>query len=54
MRTLVFLCLAFTASALAEAPTYRHFSDAELEAIFTYVLTMPSIKDRSPQPLPRG
>ena len=51
MRTLLFLSLAFTASALAEARTHKHFSDAELEAIFTYVLTLPPISSRPPEPL---
>jgi hypothetical protein len=52
MRTLLFLFLAFAASATAQ-PT-KHFTDADLEVIFTYVLAMPSIKDRAPEPLPRG
>ena len=51
MRTLLFIFRAFTASAMAEAPTYRHFSDAELEAIFTSVLTLPSTK-RPAEPRP--
>jgi hypothetical protein len=51
MRTLFFVVLAFTASAMADAPTYRHFSDAELEEIFTHVLAMPPIRSRAPEPL---
>ena len=55
MRSLLFLFLAFAASAMAQpAPVYKHFSDADLEAIFTLVLSLPPIGTPAPEPLPRG
>ena len=42
MRATVFFLLAFVVPAMAQpAPAPRHFSDAELEAIFAYVLSLP-------------
>jgi hypothetical protein len=56
MRALILL-LAFAAPAMVQPTNPRdpkHFTDADLEVIFTYVLAMPPIKDRAPEPLPRG
>lgn len=33
-------------------PMYRNFTDADLEAIFTYLQNIPAIKNRVPEPLP--
>lgn len=33
-------------------PMYRHFTDADLEAIFSYLQTIPAVKNRVPEPLP--
>ena len=33
-------------------PMYRHFTDADLEAIFGYLQTIPAVKNRVPEPLP--
>ena len=33
-------------------PMYKHFTDADLEAIFTYLQSIPVIKNRVPEPLP--
>ena len=33
-------------------PMYKHFTDADLEAIFSYLQTIPAIKNRVPEPLP--
>ena len=33
-------------------PMYRNFTDADLEAIFSYLQTIPAIKNRVPEPLP--
>jgi len=33
-------------------PAYRHFSDADLAAIFAYLQSIPPVKNRVPQPLP--
>ena len=33
-------------------PMYRNFTDADLEAIFTYLQSIPAIKNRVPEPLP--
>jgi hypothetical protein len=33
-------------------PMYKHFTDADLEAIFTYLGTIPAVKNRVPEPLP--
>ena len=33
-------------------PAYRHFSDADLAAIFAYLQTVPAVRNRVPQPLP--
>ena len=55
MRTLLFLLLAFAVPAMAQpSPLFKHFSDADLEAIFAYVLTLPSPRNPAPEPLPRG
>lgn len=32
-------------------PAYRHFNDADLEAIFAYLRTIPAVKNRVPEPL---
>ncbi len=33
-------------------PMYKNFSDADLEAIFAYLRTVPPVKNRVPEPLP--
>jgi mono/diheme cytochrome c family protein len=33
-------------------PMYKNFSDADLEAIFSYLQTLPPVKNRVPEPLP--
>lgn len=33
-------------------PAYRNFNDADLEAIFAYLKTVPAISNRVPEPLP--
>ena len=33
-------------------PMYRNFTDADLEAIFTYLGTIPAVPNRVPEPLP--
>lgn len=33
-------------------PMYRNFSDADLEAIFAYLQSIPAIRNRVPEPLP--
>jgi mono/diheme cytochrome c family protein len=33
-------------------PMYKHFSDADLQAIFTYLQSIPAITNRVPEPLP--
>jgi hypothetical protein len=33
-------------------PMYKHFTDSDLEAIFTYLGTIPAVKNRVPEPLP--
>ena len=33
-------------------PMYKHFTDADLEAIFSYLQTIPAVKNRVPEPLP--
>jgi hypothetical protein len=33
-------------------PMYKHFTDADLEAIFGYLQTIPVVKNRVPEPLP--
>ena len=33
-------------------PMYKHFTDADLEAIFGYLQTIPAVKNRVPEPLP--
>jgi mono/diheme cytochrome c family protein len=33
-------------------PMYRNFTDADLEAIFSYLQTIPAIRNRVPEPLP--
>jgi mono/diheme cytochrome c family protein len=32
-------------------PMYKHFTDADLEAIFGYLQTIPAVKNRVPEPL---
>lgn len=34
------------------APMYRHFSDEDLAAIFSYLQSVPAVKNRVPQPQP--
>ncbi len=34
------------------APMYRHFSDEDLRAIYTYLQSVPAVKNRVPQPAP--
>lgn len=33
-------------------PMYRNFTDADLDAIFTYLQSIPAIRNRVPEPLP--
>ncbi len=33
-------------------PMYKNFTDADLEAIFGYLQTIPAVKNRVPEPLP--
>jgi hypothetical protein len=33
-------------------PMYRNFSDADLEAIFAFLQSIPPIRNRVPEPLP--
>ncbi|MFO1311135.1 MAG: hypothetical protein U1F41_03620 [Burkholderiales bacterium] len=33
-------------------PMYKNFTDADLEAIFTYLGTIPAVSNRVPEPLP--
>lgn len=33
-------------------PMYKHFTDQDLEAIFTYLQSIPAIRNRVPDPLP--
>ena len=33
-------------------PVYRNFTDADLEAIFGYLQSLPAIRNRVPEPLP--
>jgi mono/diheme cytochrome c family protein len=35
-------------------PMYKHFTDEDLEAIFTYLRTIPAVRNRVPEPLPPG
>lgn len=35
-------------------PVYRNFTDEDLEAIFSYLRTIPPISNRVPEPLPPG
>lgn len=32
-------------------PAYKHFNDADLDAIFAYLRTIPAVKNRVPEPL---
>jgi hypothetical protein len=32
-------------------PMYKHFTDADLEAIFAYLQSIPPVKNRVPEPL---
>jgi hypothetical protein len=33
-------------------PMYKHMTDEDLEAVFSYLQTIPAIKNRVPEPLP--
>lgn len=33
-------------------PAYKHFSDQDMDAIFSYLRTIPAIKNRVPEPMP--
>jgi hypothetical protein len=33
-------------------PMYQHMTDADLEAVFSYLRTIPVVKNRVPEPLP--
>src|SRR5690606_3940718 len=33
-------------------PMYKHFTDEDLAAIFTYLQSIPAVKNRVPEPLP--
>ena len=33
-------------------PMYKHFTDADLEAIFAYLQSIPTVQNRVPEPLP--
>jgi hypothetical protein len=33
-------------------PMYKHFTDADLEAIYAYLRTVPAVQNRVPEPLP--
>ena len=33
-------------------PMYKNFNDADLEAIFAYLQSIPPLKNRVPEPLP--
>ncbi len=35
-------------------PMYKNFTDADLEAIYTYLQSIPAISNRVPEPLPPG
>jgi mono/diheme cytochrome c family protein len=35
-------------------PMYKHFTDSDLEAIFSYLQSIPAVKNRVPEPLPPG
>jgi hypothetical protein len=35
-------------------PMYKHFTDADLEAIFAYLQSIPAIPNQVPEPLPPG
>ena len=35
-------------------PMYRNFTDEDLEAIFTYLQSIPPVRNRVPEPLPPG
>ena len=35
-------------------PMYKHFTDADLEAIFAYLQSIPPVRNRVPEPLPPG
>ena len=35
-------------------PMYKHFTDADLEAIFSYLQSIPPIRNQVPEPLPPG
>jgi hypothetical protein len=55
MRALLFLPLALAASAIAQpGPTPKHFSDADLEAIFAHVLSLPPTRNPAPEPSTKG
>jgi mono/diheme cytochrome c family protein len=33
-------------------PMYKHFTDQDMEAVYTYLRTIPAVKNRVPEPLP--
>ena len=33
-------------------PAYKHFNDADLDAIFAYLQAIPAVKNRVPAPMP--
>jgi hypothetical protein len=33
-------------------PMYKHFTDEDLAAIYTYLRTVPVVKNRVPEPMP--
>ena len=33
-------------------PAYKNFDDQDLEAIYTYLRTIPAIRNKVPEPLP--
>jgi mono/diheme cytochrome c family protein len=35
-------------------PMYKHFTDADLEAIFSFLQSIPAVSNRVPEPLPPG
>lgn len=35
-------------------PMYKHFNDADLEAIYTFLQSVPPVRNRVPEPLPPG
>ncbi|HNP36230.1 MAG TPA: hypothetical protein PKK10_10280 [Woeseiaceae bacterium] len=35
-------------------PMYKHFTDADLDAVFTYLQSIPAVANRVPEPIPPG